>query len=95
MAMTFTIASAAREALSAVIADRIRKEKEEDDRKARAYEEVCMVIRCTSGMLTYRLKRLGHAGRRLRSLTLINGGRVIWQSSKRSGIEKRKNGSRR
>lgn len=40
MAMTFTIASAAREALSAVIADRIRREKEEDDRKTREYEEV-------------------------------------------------------
>ncbi|KAK1921000.1 ubiquitin-conjugating enzyme/RWD-like protein, partial [Papiliotrema laurentii] len=39
MAMTFTIASAAREALSAVIADRIRREKEEDDRKTREYEE--------------------------------------------------------
>ena len=45
MAMTFTIASAAREALSALIADRLKREKEEDDRKAREYEEVrCFLI---------------------------------------------------
>jgi hypothetical protein len=40
MAMTFTIASAAREALTAVIVERARAEKEEDDRKTREYEEV-------------------------------------------------------
>ena len=38
--MTFTIASAAREALTALIVDRARREKEEDDRKTREYEEV-------------------------------------------------------
>jgi hypothetical protein len=46
MAMTFTIASAAREALSGVIADRIRREKEEDDRRAREYEEVSYIEHC-------------------------------------------------
>lgn len=46
MAMTFTIASAAREALSAVIADRLRREQEEDDRRAREYEEVSSVHVC-------------------------------------------------
>ncbi len=40
MAMTFTIASAAREALTALIADRLKREKDEDDRKTREYEEV-------------------------------------------------------
>ncbi|KAK8854516.1 hypothetical protein IAR55_003255 [Kwoniella newhampshirensis] len=39
MAMTFTIASAAKEALGVLISERIRKEKEEDDRRAAAYEE--------------------------------------------------------
>lgn len=38
--MTFTIASAAREALAEVVQTRIRREKEEDDRKTREYEEV-------------------------------------------------------
>lgn len=38
--MTFTIASAAREALTALLAERARLEKEEDDRKTREYEEV-------------------------------------------------------
>ncbi|WVQ77636.1 hypothetical protein IAR50_007324 [Cryptococcus sp. DSM 104548] len=39
MAMSFTLASAAREALVVVIEERIRWEKEEDDRKTREYEE--------------------------------------------------------
>ena len=42
--MTFTIASAAREALSAVIADRLKREQEEDDRRAREYEEVSFMV---------------------------------------------------
>lgn len=41
MAMTFTIATAAREALSELIVDRLKKEKEEDDARTKAYEEVC------------------------------------------------------
>jgi hypothetical protein len=40
MAMTFTIASAAREILGTVITERARREKEEEDRKAAEYEEV-------------------------------------------------------
>ncbi len=40
MAMTFTIASMAREALTTLIEDRITREREEDERKTRAYEEV-------------------------------------------------------
>ncbi|ORX38215.1 ubiquitin-conjugating enzyme/RWD-like protein [Kockovaella imperatae] len=40
MAMTFTIASAAREALAEVLKDRQRREKEEDDRRAAEYEEM-------------------------------------------------------
>ena len=39
MAMTFTIASTAREGLLGVILDREKREKEEDDRRAAAYEE--------------------------------------------------------
>jgi hypothetical protein len=39
MAMTFTIATAAREALSELIADRIQREKDEDNARTRAYEE--------------------------------------------------------
>ncbi|WRT68695.1 uncharacterized protein IL334_005675 [Kwoniella shivajii] len=39
MAMTFTIASAAKEALAVLIVERIRKEREEDDRRTREYEE--------------------------------------------------------
>ncbi|ODN73047.1 hypothetical protein L202_08442 [Cryptococcus amylolentus CBS 6039] len=39
MAMSFTLASAAREALVVVIDERIKWEKEEDDRKTREYEE--------------------------------------------------------
>nr|XP_019045003.1 hypothetical protein I302_06919 [Kwoniella bestiolae CBS 10118]OCF23933.1 hypothetical protein I302_06919 [Kwoniella bestiolae CBS 10118] len=39
MAMTFTIASAAKEALALLIVERARKEKEEDDRRTREYEE--------------------------------------------------------
>lgn len=39
MAMTFTIATAAREALSELIADRQQKEQAEDDARAKAYEE--------------------------------------------------------
>lgn len=38
--MTFTIASATREILGTVVAERWRKEKEADDRKAAEYEEV-------------------------------------------------------
>ena len=37
--MTFTIASAASEALGAVIEDRIQAEKDADDKRAREYEE--------------------------------------------------------
>jgi len=44
MAMTFTIASAAREALSGVIASRLKKEDEEEERRAREYEEVCLLM---------------------------------------------------
>lgn len=40
--MTFTIASAARESLSELIAARLQREKEEDDRKTKAYEEVSL-----------------------------------------------------
>jgi hypothetical protein len=40
MAMTFTIASAAREALSGVVAARLKRENDEEERKAREYEEV-------------------------------------------------------
>ncbi|ORY32153.1 ubiquitin-conjugating enzyme/RWD-like protein [Naematelia encephala] len=40
MAMTFTIASAAKEALSGIIAQRIRKAQEEDDRRTKEYEEI-------------------------------------------------------
>jgi hypothetical protein len=43
MAMTFTIASMAREALTTLIEDRITREREEDERKTRAYEEVCHI----------------------------------------------------
>ncbi|OCF35763.1 hypothetical protein I316_02255 [Kwoniella heveanensis BCC8398] len=39
MAMSFTIASAAKEALALLIVERFRKEQEEDDRRAREYEE--------------------------------------------------------
>ncbi|WVR09324.1 hypothetical protein IAU60_006390 [Kwoniella sp. DSM 27419] len=39
MAMSFTIASAAKEALALLIVERFRKEKEEDDKRAREYEE--------------------------------------------------------
>ncbi|WVQ80025.1 hypothetical protein IAT38_002126 [Cryptococcus sp. DSM 104549] len=39
MAMSFTLASAAREALGVVLSERARKEKEEDDRRTREYEE--------------------------------------------------------
>ncbi|WVN86136.1 uncharacterized protein L203_101297 [Cryptococcus depauperatus CBS 7841] len=39
MAMTFTLASAAKEALRVVIEERLRREKEEDDRRTREYEE--------------------------------------------------------
>jgi len=39
MAMTFTIASAAREVLGEVIKARLKREKEEDDRRTREYEE--------------------------------------------------------
>lgn len=39
MAMTFTLASLARELLQNTIATRLRLEKEEDDRKTREYEE--------------------------------------------------------
>ncbi|WWC63613.1 uncharacterized protein I303_106218 [Kwoniella dejecticola CBS 10117] len=39
MAMTFTIASAAKEALALLIVERARKEKEADDKRAREYEE--------------------------------------------------------
>ena len=40
MAMTFTIASAARECLGEVVRGRLKKEKEEDDQRSRDYEEV-------------------------------------------------------
>ncbi|CAD6568211.1 MAG: hypothetical protein TREMPRED_004360 [Tremellales sp. Tagirdzhanova-0007] len=39
MAMTFTIASAARECLGEVVRGRLKKEKEEDDQRSRDYEE--------------------------------------------------------
>lgn len=44
MAMTFTIASTVKELLTGVIQDRIRREQEEDDKKAREYEEVSHVF---------------------------------------------------
>lgn len=62
MAMTFTIASAAREALSAVIADRIRHEQEEDDRKAKAYEEVSTEFPLHVLKLISRPKQQGQEG---------------------------------
>jgi hypothetical protein len=40
MAMTFTIASAARDVLSGVVRKRVDDEAAEDERKTRAYEEV-------------------------------------------------------
>ncbi len=40
MAMTFTLATAAREALSALLEARKVREQEEDDARTRAYEEV-------------------------------------------------------
>ncbi|KAK4683937.1 hypothetical protein P7C73_g6272, partial [Tremellales sp. Uapishka_1] len=40
MAMTFTLTSAARESLSDIVRDRVVREKEEDDRKTREYEEL-------------------------------------------------------
>ncbi|EIW68494.1 hypothetical protein TREMEDRAFT_63666 [Tremella mesenterica DSM 1558] len=40
MAMTFTLVSAIKESLMELIHERIRREKEEDDRRAREYEEV-------------------------------------------------------
>jgi hypothetical protein len=40
MAMTFSIASAAREALLGVVFERLKQEQEEEDRKTREYEEV-------------------------------------------------------
>lgn len=40
MAMTFTIATAAREALANLIEKRIQKERDEDDARTAAYEEV-------------------------------------------------------
>jgi hypothetical protein len=40
MAMTFTIAAAAREILGEVVQKRLRKEKEDDERRTREYEEV-------------------------------------------------------
>jgi hypothetical protein len=40
MAMTFTIASAARDILGSVVSQRWQKESEEEDRKAAEYEEV-------------------------------------------------------
>ena len=39
MAMTFTIASAARDALGEVIRSRLKRQKAEEDRRAAAYEE--------------------------------------------------------
>ncbi|GFZ52107.1 hypothetical protein JCM24511_09880 [Saitozyma sp. JCM 24511] len=39
MAMTFSIASAAREALLGVVFERLKQEQEEEDRKTREYEE--------------------------------------------------------
>lgn len=41
MAMTFTIASAAREVLEEVVKGRIKRETDEEDRRAREYDEVC------------------------------------------------------
>ena len=66
MAMTFTIASTAREALSRVIIDRKRKEKEEDDRRAREYEEVSDQVTYigSSLMLCCRWKLHGQRERR-------------------------------
>jgi hypothetical protein len=40
MAMTFTLATAAREALSALLEARKVREQEEDDARTKAYEEV-------------------------------------------------------
>lgn len=40
MAMTFTIASAAREILGTVVSQRWKRERDEEDRKAAEYEEV-------------------------------------------------------
>lgn len=40
MAMSFTLVTACREALSGVISTRLTRAQEEEDRKAREYEEV-------------------------------------------------------
>jgi hypothetical protein len=63
--MTFTIASAAREALGEVVKGRLRKEKEDDDRRTREYEEVrgCAVHHDVCSHDT-RLKRPGHGEHR-------------------------------
>ncbi len=41
MAMTFTIAAAAREALGEVVKGRQKRENDDYERRAREYEEVC------------------------------------------------------
>jgi hypothetical protein len=45
MAMTFTIASAATEALTDILLDRMRRHNEEEERRVKEYEEVRTQIR--------------------------------------------------
>lgn len=66
MAMTFSIASAAREALLGVVFERLKQEQEEEDRKTREYEEVrpadvpSFVTWTKSGLMRSRPRRNGH-----------------------------------
>jgi hypothetical protein len=45
MAMSFTLVTACREALSGVISTRLIREQEAEDRKVKAYEEVSQIPR--------------------------------------------------
>ena len=66
MAMTFTIASAARDVLGEVVQKRLQREKEDDDRRAKEYEEVRLcsrVKRVTVALIRHRRKLNGQEER--------------------------------
>lgn len=46
MAMTFTIASSAREALGQIVRDRIQEADDKENRRVAEYEEVCLNLFC-------------------------------------------------
>jgi hypothetical protein len=98
MAMTFTLVTACREALSGVVSTRLIREQEEEDRKTKAYEEVSSScyhsVSCCGRPLISRRRRLEREEHPLHQHHSNPSVNVYLPNSNRSGIKKKKTGSK-